>query len=287
MRRHFALKRSIGAINWRLNRHRHHDPAVALAIAQDIREAAPAHVALTGDIVNVSADDEFTAAARWLSAFGAPDWISFVPGNHDAYVRCGWEQGLKHLASYMAGEMRVAGTSVSAQIATPFPYVRLRRNVALIGLSTALPQPVGFATGLLGEQQIQALPPLLDDLRERGYARVVMIHHPPLPGLTKPRRELRDAAALRDVLVQHGAELVLHGHNHEPMHNELDTRTGPAHIFGVPSASMASRAHHAPAAWNLYRIQRAAGRWQIDVTIRGLDSASRSFATVGSFGLAA
>lgn len=287
MRRNFALKRSIGALNWRLNRHRLHDPAVALAIAQDILAAAPDHVALTGDIVNVSAHDEFTAAAEWLAGFGPPDRISFVPGNHDAYVRCGWAHGLGHLAAYMAGDMRLKDTVSSAQIATPFPYVRLRRNVALIGLSTALPQPVGYATGLLGAGQLAALPPLLDSLREKGYARVVMIHHPPLPGLARPRRALIDADPLRETLEAHGAELVLHGHNHEPMHTVLETRFGPAHIFGVPSASMARADHHAPAGWNLYRIQRTAGRWQIAVTIRSLDPASRTIATAGDYALAA
>ena len=285
MRRNFALKRSIGALNWRLSRHKMHEPALALAIAEDIRAAAPDHVALTGDIVNVSAHQEFVAAAAWLAAFGPPDWISFVPGNHDAYVRCDWQHGLGHLAAYMAGDMRLAGTTSSVQIATPFPYVRLRRNVALIGLSTAIPQPVGFASGLLGEAQLATLPRLLEDLRTRGYARVVMIHHPPLPGLTRPRRELRDATALRDILANHGAELVLHGHNHEPSHIELDSRTGPVNIFGVPSASMARTTHHAPAAWNLYGIQRTSGRWQIAVTTRRFDPATRAIATVGSLDL--
>lgn len=287
MRRNFALKRSIGALNWRLNRHRVHDPDVALAIARDIMAEAPDHVALTGDIVNVSAHAEFAAAARWLAAFGPPDWISFVPGNHDAYVRCDWAHGLVHLAAYMAGEMRLTDGLISAQIATPFPYVRLRRNVALIGLSTAVPQPVGNATGILGEAQLAILPRLLDDLRERGYARVVMIHHPPLPGQAKPRRALRDAMRLRDVLQDHGAELVLHGHNHELMHTVLETRWGPAHVFGVPSASMARADHHAPAAWNLYRIHRAAGCWQLAVTTRSFDPASRTIVTIADHALAA
>ena len=100
-RRNFALKRSIGVLNWRLGRHRVHSPAVASAIAADIMAAAPDHVALTGDIVNVAAHAEFIAAARWLHGFGEPGWISFVPGNHDAYVRMDWRHGLSHLSAYM------------------------------------------------------------------------------------------------------------------------------------------------------------------------------------------
>ena len=284
-RRHFALKRTIGAFNWRLKRHRLHSMAVASAIAADIVEAAPDHVALTGDIVNVAAHDEFTAAAAWLEGFGDPEWISFVPGNHDTYVRMDWKHGLAHLARYMLGDMNVTLAQSSPQIATPFPYVRLRRNVALIGVSTAVPQPLHRAAGLLGGTQLESLAFLLSDLRERGYARIVMIHHPPLPGLAKPRKALVDAPALREVLENHGAELVLHGHNHEHMVNTLASRFGQVHVLGVPSASLLLSDHHPPAAWNLYRIQRQGGKWLIQVSVRSFDPFTRQVVPSTEFAL--
>lgn len=284
-RKDFALKRTIGVMNWRLNRHRLHSPAVALAIAADIVRNAPDHVALTGDIVNVAAQEEFVAAARWLKAFGAPDWISFVPGNHDTYVRMSWENGLYHLEPYMLGDMRVPLTQETPQIATPFPYVRLRRNVAMIGVSTAVPQPLHRAAGVLGRTQLDSLAYLLSDLRERGYARVVMIHHPPLPGLASPRKALLDASHLREVLEAQGAELVLHGHNHEHMLNTLNSRFGTVHVLGVPSASLVESEHHPVAAWNLYRIQRQAGKWQIEVSIRSYNPAGRQVTRLTDFAL--
>jgi 3',5'-cyclic AMP phosphodiesterase CpdA len=275
VRRNFALKRTIGAFNWRLNRHRVHSMAVASAIAADIVAEAPDHVALTGDIVNVAAHDEFTAAALWLKSFGDPSWISFVPGNHDTYVRMDWQHGLSHLADYMLGDMKVALAQSGPQIATPFPYVRLRRNVALIGVSTAVPQPLHRAAGLLGATQLESLSFLLSDLRERGYARIVMIHHPPLPGLAKPRKALIDAPQLREVLEAQGAELVLHGHNHEHMLNTLPSRFGAVHVLGVPSASLIESQHHPVAAWNHYRIQRQGGKWLTEVSVRSFDPVSR------------
>ena len=283
--RNFALKRTIGVMNWRLNRHRHHSPAVALAIAADIVRSAPDHVALTGDIVNVAARAEFVAAARWLKAFGPPDWISFVPGNHDCYVRMAWEHGLAHIEPYMVGDMKVPLTQETPQIATPFPYVRLRRNVALIGVATGVPQPLHRACGQIGQTQLRSLSHLLSDLRERGYARVVMIHHPPLPGLASPRKALIDAPLLRDILEAQGAELVLHGHNHEHMLNTLNSRFGAVHVMGVPSASSASDEHRPPAAWNLYRIQRQSGKWLIDVSVRSYDPASRKVVPLTEFAL--
>lgn len=284
-RRNFALKRTVGVLNWRLNRHKIHDSEVSLGIAADIQEAAPDHVALTGDIVNVAAHDEFPAAAQWLRNFGDPSWISFVPGNHDTYVRCAWRDGLQHLAAYMQGDMRLPLTQSTPQIGTPFPYVRLRRNVALVGVSSAVPQPLNRASGILGPLQREALSTILNDLRERGYFRVLMIHHPPLPGLAKPSKALIDAANLRDILEAQGPELVLHGHNHEHMLNTLTSRFGNTHVLGVPSASLIRSEHHPLAGWNLYRIQRQGGKWLTHVTVRGLDPATRRIVTLSEFPL--
>jgi 3',5'-cyclic AMP phosphodiesterase CpdA len=284
-RYNFAFKRTVGTFNWRLSRHKMHSPEAAAAIASDIRAMSPDHVALTGDIVNVAAHAEFPPAEAWLRAFGDPSWISFVPGNHDTYVRCDWGHGLSHFADYMRGDLKVKLTQSTPQISTPFPYVRLRRNVALIGISTAIPQPLHRASGLVGNTQLQSLSELLGDLRERGYARIVMIHHPPLPGLARPSRALIDAAALKGVLETQGAELVLHGHNHEHMLNTLNSRFGIVHVLGVPSASNVQLAHHPMAAWNHYRIQRQAGKWLTEVTVRSLDPVTRAAVTISQFTL--
>lgn len=280
--RRFKLKRIVGAASWHFNRRKLHRPEVADAIAADIAAAVPDHIAVTGDIVNIAAREEFAQAARWLAQLGGPRDLTFVPGNHDSYVQAPWADHLALLAPWMQGEMRVAETQVTAQIATPFPFVRLRKNVALIGLSTSLPQGLSQAGGTLGAVQLQSLRTLLRDLRERGYARVVLLHHPPLPGLAPEPKALTDAAALQRTLEDEGAELVLHGHNHRAMVNSLPTRFGSAAIIGVPSASMAAIPGHTAAAWHLFRIQRSDGRWQIEATARGLQPDGR-IATVSSF----
>lgn len=283
--RDFALKRPVGYLSWRFKRHRLHIPAIADAIAADIAAAGPDHVALTGDIVNISARDEFPAAARWLRRFGSPKHLSFVPGNHDTYVRFGWEHGLGHLASYMTGDMRVAQTQANPQVASPFPFVRLRKNVALIGLCSALPQPLHKAAGKLGALQLDSAATLLRDLRERGYYRCVLIHHPPLPGLAPPRKALADAAGFRDVLAAEGAELVLHGHNHAYSLVELPSRFGTVNVVGVPSASMGESPHHEPAAWHRYVIARRDGLWHTSLAVRAWNPESRAIRTTAEFTL--
>jgi 3',5'-cyclic AMP phosphodiesterase CpdA len=98
----------------------------------------------------------------------------------------------------------------------------------------------------------------------------VLIHHP--PALRGPNRfkRLIDAGPLRRVIAEHGAELVLHGHNHV---HSLDWIDGPQRripVVGVPSASAALRGDRDPAGYNLYRIGGERGRWRCEVTSRGL-----------------
>jgi hypothetical protein len=50
-------------------------------------------------------------------------------------------------------------------------------------------------------------------------------------------KRLIDAPMLRALLAEHGAELVLHGHNHEQQLMWLDGPSGRIPAVGVPSAS--------------------------------------------------
>ncbi len=283
--RNFQLKRYIGYSSWRLQRRKLHDPVIAQAIADDIKAATPDHIAFTGDMVNLAAWEEFPLAAKWIALLGSPEQLTFVPGNHDCYVTCPWEQCLSHFGPWMTSDFQVKGAETNAWVGTPFPFVRLRKNIALIGLSSGEPQPLHRAGGRLGPIQLEALTPLLRDLRQRGYARIVLIHHPPLPGLASWRKALEDAAALQEVLAKEGAELVLHGHNHHHMVNPLKTPYGICHSVGVPSASMGPTLIYPPAAWNLYRIERQNGRWQTAVTVRSFDAQSKTVATSSEFTL--
>jgi 3',5'-cyclic AMP phosphodiesterase CpdA len=96
---------------------------------------------------------------------------------------------------------------------------------------------------------------ILDRLRRDGLFRVVLIHHPPLTGQGSTTRGLRDAAAFQRVLTSHGAELVLHGHDHRSTLAWLRCATGRAAIVGVPSAALGRRHRHEPLArYHLYRI---------------------------------
>ena len=278
-------KRLIGLASWQFRRRAIHCASVLQAVRNDIISHNPDHVAFTGDLINIALPGEFKNGARWLSGLGAGGRITFVPGNHDAYVKFPWQNGMGLWAHYMTGDLQMAGPRGAGGLASPFPFVRQRRNFALIGVSSGVPAPWNKATGELGNRQLQALKIILADLRQRGFCRIVLIHHPPLPGQAIARKALLDAPQLGDILAAEGAEFVLHGHNHEHMHKQLTCTTGIAHVLGVPSASARQTRKKPAAAWYLHHLTRRDGRWLSDVTVRAFDPASKTMVTRTQFSL--
>jgi 3',5'-cyclic AMP phosphodiesterase CpdA len=261
-----AGKRALGFINWHLRRRAFHRAEVLAAITGDVKAAAPDHIAVTGDLINLALEGEFAPARVWLERLGTPDRVTLVPGNHDAYARATEEQAANTWDAYMCGD----GNQAGAPDAPRFPFLRRRGPVALIAVSTAVPTPIFMATGRIGPEQLTRVAALLERVGGEPVFRVVLIHHPPL-GMRADHKRLLDAAALVEVLKQHGAELVLHGHDHLASLEWLDGALGRIPVVGVPSCSDArDSAKHHPAAYNLYRIEGTAGAWRCEAISRGL-----------------
>lgn len=272
-------KRILGFQSWHLNRKNIHDPAVLRDLISDLQNQHPDHIAVTGDLTNIALPVEFAAAGKWLAGLGPSDQVAVIPGNHDAYVKMRWETGPGVWQENMQGEYAVPG----GELDNGFPYVRVRKNVAIIALSSAVPSIWFAAGGRVSDRQLRGLKQLLPRLRQQGFFRTVLVHHPPLPGQAQWRKALWNASELRDVLVEEGAELVLHGHNHRHMHEQLKTKHGTAQVFGVPSASARQTKHKPAAAWNLYTVHREDGAWQCEVHIRAFNTSTRQFGELRHF----
>ena len=80
-------KRGLGYLNWLRKRRRIHRPDVLAAIVADLKLQGADHVAITGDLLNLSLTAEFARSRNWLDALGPSRDVTFVPGNHDSYVR--------------------------------------------------------------------------------------------------------------------------------------------------------------------------------------------------------
>jgi 3',5'-cyclic AMP phosphodiesterase CpdA len=145
--------------------------------------------------------------------------------------------------------------------------------------------PPHSAAGRIGGEQMARLAGLLARTRQEGCCRVVLIHHPPLPGPAADRKQLLDSAPFRAVIAAEGAELILHGHTHRSGLAELPTPSGSAPVIGVPSAS--ARASHGKdhARYHLYRIARDGTGWRIGVDVRGIGPALDRFLPESGFAL--
>jgi 3',5'-cyclic AMP phosphodiesterase CpdA len=247
-----ASKRGLGFINWQRKRKFIHRPQALDAITRDAKTCGADHFAVTGDLVNLSLADEYTRARSWLEALGPPRDVTVIPGNHDVYVRGAERSPPAHWGDYMRGDDGVVG----------FPFVRRRGNVALIALSSGVPTGPFMATGRLGRQQLADLAQALQ--ATRGLYRIVLIHHPPMSPLKRYMRRLTDADDFRHVLAAHGAELLLHGHDHRRALVWLDGPDGtkiPA--VGVPSASaQAPHGSENGGGYNVFRIDAEGTAWR-------------------------
>jgi 3',5'-cyclic AMP phosphodiesterase CpdA len=258
--RDLAGKRALGYLNWTRNRHKYHRREVLDALVADMQAQRPDHIAVTGDLVNLALEAEFTPAQAWLESVGTPREVTVVPGNHDAYVRATRHHFAGTFDKYLRGDADTDGA--------PFPFVRRRGPVALIGVSSAVPTLPLMATGRLGRAQLDALDQRLSQLSSDDAFRVLLVHHP-LHSVSR-MKQLTDSTALRAVLKRRGVELILHGHDHihSTMWVEGSDRQIPA--VGVPSASALAHRHYPAAAYNLFSIWRDGDKWRCVQTVRSV-----------------
>lgn len=225
----FLNKRMTGAVNLLMKRRRRHDDRRFEAIKQAAVDLGADRLIITGDLTNLSLRSEFRKVAASLAAAGLP--VTVIPGNHDAYVRSAHEGGWfqEHLGAFMPESCSTHGG---------FPFVeRAHPGVAFIGVSSAVPTPPMIATGRVGAAQLEALGEALDACAAEGRLRVVLIHHPPVDGVSKPKHDLLDRADFAAVIAAHGAELVLHGHEHRELHTALSGPDKEVPVYGVPAGT--------------------------------------------------
>lgn len=263
--RDLVSKRITGYINWHRHRKINLDDGIIDALSDDLLAAKPDHIALTGDLVNLGLSQEIEMAALWLQGLGSPEGVSVVPGNHDAYVRGSLRRACEAWGPYMTGD----GVTEAVR-PDSFPYLRVRGPIALIGLSSARATAPFMASGYFRERQAKATAKILEETRERGLFRVLMIHHPPVHGATSGYKRLFGISRFQKMVREHGAELVLHGHTHLPtIHYIAGPRDTMVPIVGVAAAGQAHGSAKPPAHYNLIEIAGKPGTWQAHLTRRG------------------
>lgn len=265
-------KRWLSVQAWRRHRRFVQLPEILGALRADLHALRPQHVVITGDVTNFSLPAEFRQAAAWLDELGRHAGVSVVPGNHDALAAVNRGQGTELWAQWSAAPDQ-------------WPFVHRRGPVSFIGLSSAVVTAPLLARGRLGAAQLERLEQRLHDEGRAGRVRVVLLHHPVADAAVSWRKALADRRALRAVLAQAGAELVLHGHARWPRLEPLPGPHGPIPSLCVPSSTALPNVRDAAARWHLLRVGGGAdGRWA-QVRVREWDSTTRSFVAAAAYEL--
>jgi len=258
----FMNKRALGTLNLLVNRTRKHKMELLEALREDLRAQAPDHLALTGDFANVSLPGEWRAALAWIDRCGLePAAISVIPGNHDAYVESVVaSRAFERLfAPYMTNDL--AHHPAAAGERADYPYVQIRDGVAFVGVSSSVATGDSGAWGRIGDEQLARLEAMLAAPELAGKTRVVLIHHPPVRQKHGEDRNLRDRAALAAVLGRVGADLVLHGHDHQDERSELGGPGGkPIPVIGGGSASYTGGPERR-SRYNLFEVEGSRITW--------------------------
>jgi 3',5'-cyclic AMP phosphodiesterase CpdA len=269
----FMNKRALGALNLIVNRRRKHKMELLDRLRVDLRAQAPDHLALTGDLANVSLPGEWRAALAWIDTCGLePAAISVIPGNHDAYIPAVVASRAfeKVFAAYMTDDLSRGGERAD------YPYVQIREGVAFVGVSSSVATGDTGAWGLIGDAQLARLEAMLAASELASKTRVVLVHHPPVRQKHGEERNLRDRAALVATLARVGADLVLHGHDHQDEHTELAGPGGKAiPVIGGGSASYTGGPDKR-SRYNLFEIEGGHVTW----VTRAHDEASDTFKEV-------
>ncbi len=265
-------KRLTGYMNWLYKRANQHAMSVLTDIVLDLKSQVPDHILMTGDIVNIGLPTELQIAKEWLLSLGPPNCVSFTPGNHDAYVA-----GVRQLI-----EENFSAWTKSDESGEGFPYLRRRDDLALIGLNSGVPTAPFVASGRLGSQQLQRLSEYLALMEQEGRVRIVFLHHPPNIGGASLLRGLEDAVAFEEVIKRHGAELILHGHNHKPSVAYISGPSKAVPVVGVASASARQEGHRPAASYHIYRFTKIGKQLKINLIRRGLDNQGE-IATLADF----
>ncbi|RPD37775.1 metallophosphoesterase [Candidatus Liberibacter solanacearum] len=248
-----SLKRIIGLANWHFSRKKYFSHTMVDLLVNDISSHNINHLAITGDIVNMTTNREISEAIHWLKNIVNPHDISIVLGNHDAYTNSSKKKSLRAWSDYIAGDTPPIEKK-------QFPYLRVRNNIALIGCSTAIATPPFSANGYFGQEQDHDTSKFLRKAKKEGLFRVIMMHHPPFLDTSTIYNRMFGIKRFKNMILREGAELMLHGHTHRNSLHWIDCAKKLIPVVGIAAAC-----HKKNASYNLFYIEKKHDRW----TLRG------------------
>ena len=246
-------KRLTGAANLLTFRNDAPPFEVCEELVEDLRSQDIDHVILTGDLTNLSLEEEFERAHSLLSTIGDASKLSLIPGNHDKYVEQSVED--ERFEFWFGPWMHGEGSEDHS-----YPYAKsIAEGVRLMGLCSAIPTPPFMSWGRLGEAQLTRLVGTARDTAAPGEFTIAALHHNLHPR-GSARKDwstmLKDREAFKDALFEARINLVVHGHTHEAHRMRLERGDHHVSVVGCGSSSWTQAEH--PARYNIYTIEAGA-----------------------------
>lgn len=187
------------------------------------------HIVVSGDLTESGTKEQFEHLAETLHETRiAPERITLVPGNHDAYTTGdAWSQAIR-------GPLRAFAPS------SEVGKVVEHGDLCLLPLDVSIHQPITRSAGLLTAEAAAGLWKRMRDTALQRKSLVIVQHHPPFSHALGPWQwidGLRGTERLMDLLQAFPHVQVLHGH----LHHVVDRGAVPREkhqrprIFGAPA----------------------------------------------------
>jgi Icc protein len=231
----------------------------ALAALKRAHKLHVDHVLITGDLTEDGTLGQYESLADLLDESGlAPERVTLVPGNHDAYAEPeAWRAALEGpLAAYREtsdeGAVTVVGDAVIKPVSTVMDGQHFTR-----------------AAGVVRDSALHDIRRLAADGVTESRTLIVAQHHAPL-GMANPVWNYFDgtmgASTMRDLLAELPELHVVHGHVHHKTTLSLFGRSH-AQVFSVESSRDADHS------LRIYRAEggelRAEGEASSDMPLQG------------------
>lgn len=185
------------------------------------------HLVVSGDLTELGDPAEYDLFAEILADAGiAPERVTLIPGNHDAYTsRDGWARALGGpLADWAPSSARAGADAV---------HVVDRDDVVFVPLDVTIHQSVLWSGGELRPDTARTIDRLAGDPALAKKPVVLVIHHPPFPKHDNAAYRFVDSLKGSDLvyglLARHPNLHLLHGHFHRVLDRER--------MFGAPGVA--------------------------------------------------
>ena len=243
-------KRFLGGLNMLIFRRKELRNSYFPRLIQEIQKQQPDLLLVTGDMTTTALPKEFSQAHEIMLPFINENKLRSIPGNHDVYT---WlSEKSRRYESYFSD---CHGESLED---SSYPHVTLLKDeIAIIALNTCVPTGLSGSWGKIDDEQMLRFEQALK--KYATHFRVILLHHflqDKHGSVGLPRRGLRSREKLIDIIKKHGAELILHGHEHACYHYEISGLNKNVPVFCVGPATRHSTIAKKQGGYQMYEIKK-------------------------------